>query len=268
METVTIGDVWGEQFHADPLHEVVHVLEGQAEIRFERRSYGVRSGDTFIIPQGVRHRDMRGPGAPYRVLYVFFQWPEAGRAFHRMDLRLLLDLPGEPKAHLRRTMLALGDSLATEDAGLPARLSLLLAETLLSAVRYTMPRSRPVPDVARRLAGSRRRRLAEEVSEYLRAHYAETIALDVLARRFSVSPFHLSRVFNRAFGQSISDTLSLLRMDRARELLREGDRSVKEVAAQIGYADAHYFAKVFRRACGRTPSEYRLDARKKESIRP
>ncbi len=79
-----------------------------------------------------------------------------------------------------------------------------------------------------------------------------------MARLFGVSPYHLSRSFSRQFGVSVSDALTVARMDRAKELLRSGELSVKEVAARTGYSGGNYFAKAFRRACGVPPSEYRL----------
>ena len=112
-------------------------------------------------------------------------------------------------------------------------------------------------------AKKRRRELAHAVREYLEEHCADMIALEQLARIHGVSPFHLSRTVSHEFGISVSDMLTTMRMDRAKEMLRRKELSVKEIAGRVGYSNGNYFSKVFRRVCGLSPSEYRVLASRK-----
>ena len=84
--------------------------------------------------------------------------------------------------------------------------------------------------------------------------------LEDLAAKLRVSPFHLSRIFSREFGVSIIEMLTAIRVEHAQELLREGRISVKEVAGRNGFADANYFAKVFRRRVGISPTAFQARA--------
>src|ERR1043166_9211508 len=77
LRAISVGDVWGQRFHATATNELLHVLEGNAEIQFRKRSFRVGPEDTFIIPQNTPHRDIRLQGTTYRVLYVFFRWQGA-----------------------------------------------------------------------------------------------------------------------------------------------------------------------------------------------
>ena len=72
------------------------------------------------------------------------------------------------------------------------------------------------------------------------------------------TPFgQLQREFKRVTGRSPIDYYLRLRVGRACELLRAGDRGVAEVAVDVGFADAGYFARRFRAAMGMSPREYR-----------
>ncbi|MFW5843600.1 MAG: helix-turn-helix domain-containing protein [Spirochaetota bacterium] len=87
--------------------------------------------------------------------------------------------------------------------------------------------------------------------------YAEDLSLDRIAENVRLSPFHLSRIFKSATGSTVLDYLTARRIEAAQRLIREGTLSVKEIAAQVGYADQNYFSRVFRRITGLTPSAFR-----------
>ena len=87
--------------------------------------------------------------------------------------------------------------------------------------------------------------------------HAEDLSLELVAGELRLSPSHLSRLIVREFGLGFADCLSRLRVERARLLLAEGELSVKEVAAIVGFHDPAYFARVWRRFTGTSPGEYR-----------
>lgn len=255
LDIISVGDVWGHAFHATARHELLHVLEGRAEIRFRGRLFHVGAGDTFVIPEGTPHKDIRRKGSDYRVLYVFFAWPEGARLLRRLKAEVLTRLPQAAKAHVHAMMNELAGEYQGKDQFAVERMHLLLLEILLALGRYAQPAPVPASNARRAAAERQRRRVAEAACAYLKAHYAEEIGLEALAETHGVSPFNLSRWFSQEFGTSLFSMLAQIRMDRARELL-SGGHSVKETAAAVGYANGNYFAKVFRRVTGRSPSEY------------
>ncbi|MDD4538867.1 MAG: helix-turn-helix transcriptional regulator, partial [Lentisphaeria bacterium] len=78
--------------------------------------------------------------------------------------------------------------------------------------------------------------------------------LEMLAEFLSVSPFFLSRVFNSESGFSLSEYLTMVRMNQAKTLLLDGRMNVSEIADAVGYEDSGYFSKVFKRHFGCSPS--------------
>jgi len=100
--------------------------------------------------------------------------------------------------------------------------------------------------------------LVARVCEYVEHHLAEPINLQRLCREtLFVSPYHLSRTFRKATGIRFADWLTARRMERATQLLASTEQSIASVAASCGYDDPRYFSRVFRKAVGATPSQYR-----------
>lgn len=70
---------------------------------------------------------------------------------------------------------------------------------------------------------------------------------------------YFCKLFKQQFGQNFTSYLTAYRMERARELLAQPMVNIKDVGLRVGYSDANYFAKVFRRFTGKSPSEYRMN---------
>lgn len=100
--------------------------------------------------------------------------------------------------------------------------------------------------------------LADRAASYIQAHYAEDLSLDIIAGYSKVSPTYLSRIFAQEKGKGVQEYLTDLRLQKAKMLLLETNDKVYEIAVKVGYPDAIYFNKVFKKHTGKTPMEYRL----------
>ena len=98
--------------------------------------------------------------------------------------------------------------------------------------------------------------LVQEICQYVLLHPEETINLQALAARFYVSKKHLSYLFKQETGLRFTEYLTQVKIQRARILLRAPDAKVYLVAEQLGYSDAEYFSKVFKRVTGDSPMVY------------
>jgi AraC-like DNA-binding protein len=96
-----------------------------------------------------------------------------------------------------------------------------------------------------------------DIRRHIDEHYAQRLTLAGLARRFQLSPQHLCEGFKRWFGVPPIEYQIRLRLDRARLLLTDRNRSVAAVAADVGWLDVPHFCRTFRRRCGITPGSLR-----------
>jgi AraC-like DNA-binding protein len=102
--------------------------------------------------------------------------------------------------------------------------------------------------------------LLADVFEVIERHYAEPLSLQDVARAVSLSPGHLTTTVRRRTGRTVQDWITDRRMVEARRLLAGSTLTMAEIGRRVGYADAGYFARVFRRVHGVTPTDWR-DAR-------
>jgi AraC family transcriptional regulator, regulatory protein of adaptative response / methylphosphotriester-DNA alkyltransferase methyltransferase len=105
----------------------------------------------------------------------------------------------------------------------------------------------------------RRRELFLEAAAIIEAEYESKLALDDVARRVATSRRQLQRAFAEAGETSFRTYLQRIRMERAADLLREGEAPVNQVASAVGYRQPAQFAKAFRRHHGSPPSTYRAN---------
>ena len=82
------------------------------------------------------------------------------------------------------------------------------------------------------------------------------LSLEILSACAGVSPAHLERLCRRATGKSVAAYCRERRVERARELIREGRMSMTAIAAATGFSSVHYFSRTFRALVGMSPREY------------
>jgi two-component system response regulator YesN len=95
-----------------------------------------------------------------------------------------------------------------------------------------------------------------EAVEYLATHYGDALTLDSVADAVGVTPKRLSRHFIEELGQGFSDYLIDLRIGKAKILLSLPGVSIKQVSKECGYPDPNYFARLFKKVTGATPTEF------------
>ena len=91
---------------------------------------------------------------------------------------------------------------------------------------------------------------------YLNDHLTEDISHDVLATRYRIHPGYLSRLFKQEMGETLSEYLLRIRIEKAAQLLKEGNYKISEVAALAGYSASSYFSIMFKKYTGYSPREY------------
>lgn len=92
----------------------------------------------------------------------------------------------------------------------------------------------------------RKRNLVNHTIYYLETHHDEEITLEQLAEMLYVTPTYLSKTFKAATGVGPINYLIQIRLNHAKELLKNDSLSVKEVAKTVGYEDAYHFSKLFK----------------------
>lgn len=97
----------------------------------------------------------------------------------------------------------------------------------------------------------------EQLVKYIDGHYDQELYIRDLSARFYLNQFYCCRLFKKVLGKTFSEYVVSIRINKACQLIKNTDLSIKEIALKVGYADYFYFNKVFKKQCGTTPARYR-----------
>lgn len=233
---------------APHLHETFAlgaIEAGASKIRYRGRTVCQRAGDVVVIPAREVHTgESDGPeGWSYRMLYL----PVELLAGLTASDDLAFESPSVPDADLARRVVDLHTMLDAGTERLRGQMALLDVVQLLVA-RHGRCRSEP-----RRV--ELRPAPLGQVRDYLEEHYAKPISLMELSALSGVSPFHLSRRFRARYGLPPYMSLELVRVNRAREMLRRGE-PISRVAFDTGFSDQSHLTRRFKRVVGVPPGQY------------
>ena len=98
----------------------------------------------------------------------------------------------------------------------------------------------------------------ENIERYIRSNYTSELSMQDVAKAMNYSEAYFCKLFKQCFKVNFSAWLNEFRVEKAKEMLLESRLSVREVSLACGYTDANYFARVFKRITGKTPSEFRI----------
>lgn len=96
----------------------------------------------------------------------------------------------------------------------------------------------------------------EKAKQYVEEHLESRIMLSDVADHVNISPSYLSSLYKKMHKQNFVDYINSRKMERACEMLRTGDYRIYEISYRLGFENAYYFTRVFKRFIGMKPTEY------------
>ena len=223
------------------------VLTGECYLEIEDEVHIVRSGELAFLPMGKRRR-----------------YTQTSRSFALYEISFSASVGGE------NLMAALG--FAEENfvvGGVDAEELKRLFEASarvemqkdpiqhLSACVNTLSLIRIYCEARARLDSDDRVALLP-ITKYMSEHLGEDITLSDLSSIACASPTYFIRKFRAAYGTSPMSHLGQLRIYKAMSYLSGTDMPIEDIASAVGIHEASYFARVFKKHTGATPTEYRL----------
>lgn len=96
-----------------------------------------------------------------------------------------------------------------------------------------------------------------QIKQYIMENSQHDISLDTLSRKVGLSPIYISKMFKEKLGVNYIEFLTECRIEKAKKMLGDPEKSIKEITIEVGYHEPNYFSKVFKKMCRVTPREYR-----------
>jgi two-component system response regulator YesN len=98
--------------------------------------------------------------------------------------------------------------------------------------------------------------LISKAKKYILENYGEYISLKKVAASLNISPGYLSSIFTQYTGMCFIDYVTAVKISMAKKLLKETDNKIYEISYMLGYENATYFSKIFKKTTGYTPKEF------------
>ena len=279
-KTTLIGEVRvpgpNKHFLRIPDEWILYIIsDGTMIIREEEQEYTLTGGDILILSPGKCHF-----GIPVKdrvhYYYVHFRWDS------------LKDLTLTPTEFQKRKKSIQEESiLMTEESPMPDHLLLPKhfhpvspvyqeieesTRSLLHSSRSMLPHQQNINDCTFLLtllklsqseiihtlpASSRTLSSILPVIAYLKEHHREKISGRLLEQNFHLSFDYMNRKFKENTGVTIFQFLEKYRVEQSKRLLESKRFSITEIAESLGFCNAFYFTKVFKKLENMTPSEYK-----------
>ena len=242
------GYSWdGRRRGQTPFTVMQHTISGTGNLRYGTRSYRIAPGETMLLVVPHSHRYWVEKGGRWEFFWISMHGAEALRIHKEV-----LATKGPVFSLRPATVDNLADCayrLVKGDGSTPARASAISYEAAMALYGDVFqPQGNDVAENS----------VVRQVTDYIGAHLHLPLPVDELARLSGLSRAHFSRVFAAHEGLPPAEYVLNKRLNRAAKLLAtSADLPVKDVSGMCGFEDPNYFAKVFRRGFGVSPTEFR-----------
>lgn len=262
----TRGATWHERL------ELFLPLDGSARFKMGDEEVTLGRGDLLVVDNLKLHHVVDFPGFDTRVIVVSFL-PEFVYSLGSPSHDYIFLLPFYSKVERRPHVLRLGDDGA---GSVLTALHRLLAcyfhygeddaqvrragcKAFLLEMLYQLARHFRAAELLRWefLRQQQRSLRLRKLFEHIRHHYSERLTVSQAARLAGMSSAQLGRTFKQVAGVTLMAYLNHVRLSQAAQLLKQTDRTIAEVAIEVGFSDQSYFDKRFKRAFGQAPREFR-----------
>lgn len=137
---------------------------------------------------------------------------------------------------------------------------LYLEQLLLQLIRRYMVDTSPTPAETSTLVKSVKQKaddaLLSQIQEYMESHIHESLTIEKICKSNSVGRSQLQKLFRDRSGYGAIEFFSRMKIDLAKQMIREERYNFTQIADKLGFSSIHYFSRQFKRITGMTPSEY------------
>ena len=235
-------------------HEMIFVCEGNGHIVIGENRYPMKNGMLFYIPPGVQQTIEPRAQNPEHYMTVHFSGSRMvlgpdGKWKFRENIQTLRQPPAQkitdytPLEELFEKLL---DTWNDKGPSYEFVAATLLRQLLIWVSQNNIKQSKNHAISLK----------IDRIIEYMRQNINSKVTLEELSGIAGLSIFYLSRTFKEATGYPIITYFNKMKIEKAKELLIEGNKKVKEVAYELGYTNEFYFSRIFKRIEGLSPKEF------------
>lgn len=234
-------------------HEIILITGGKGHIRSLHKSYHLKEGTLLYLSPNVRYSADIDSVEPICFFSVHFSYVTVGLDNDKWDITKEVDtLPLDFVQSLKDCYLVNNVFKRLVEnwmAKLPKYE--FIAKALLQELIFEIFQN--IRNNNHDYSASLK---VDRVIEYMRGNIDNKITLTNLSKLVHLSPTYLSGIFKETTGYSVIEFFNKMKVDKAKELIIDGDKKIKEVAKILGFTDEFYFSRIFKKIEGISPLEF------------
>lgn len=243
---------WVVKVHAHEFFQAVYLIDGEGTLTLGGARYGLRPAHILLAAPGVRHG--LEAASHVRTLDIKFRVRDDALAG---SLRRIRPAYGPAEPNLRGLFERIWEEGSGHEPYRRQMCAVYLIELLLFLGRTSGRRNPATPRCGTGGQASHADMLTAAVSNFVRKHIAEALTVRGLAAEIGCSERSLRHQFHDALGVAPLQYLTQLRIDYAKELIRDSNCALKEAADKAGFRSIHHFSRVFHHVTGMSPGAWR-----------
>ena len=248
ISSAKYGGDWHSSPHSHQCTELFYVVGGVGGFQIENDMLQVTSHELVVVNPNIQHTETSWNSAPLEYIVLGVEGLELTAPDGKDDRYFILNFKGLGDAVLTCMKMMLRE-VEQKLPGADSVCQNLLQVLIVQLMRETNVSAEKTEQATRRLCATAKR--------YMDTHFKDKIDLALLAAVTGVNKYYLSHSFSEEYGISPIQYLNKKRMEESKYLLSSTDLPLGRIVQMLGFSTPSYFAQMFRRAEGVTPSEYR-----------
>ncbi|TBL80029.1 AraC family transcriptional regulator [Paenibacillus thalictri] len=246
--------------HAHDSYEIYYMCSGERFYFIKDRTYHVRPGDLVLIEPNVLHRTTEAYSSNHERILINFKTEFAenfiqdrhGELTELFGSYPLLRLGSKEQMQIAAMLDKMLLEYKLDDEDSPQYIRIMLAELLLVTRRYARLTTVKQPEYPNTL-----HQRVSDIAKFINEHYHEPISLKLLADRFHMSQFYLSRIYKEVTGFTFVDYVNQVRIKESQKLLKSTKFNITAITEKVGFENSTHFGRVFKTITGVAPLQYR-----------
>ena len=247
--------------HFHNTYEIFYLMAGKREFFIKDRTVVIHEGDIIIVSPNVLHRttDTDTPEHERLIMNIHEQhissmhesYQDILHPLYEQEYRIIrctLQERLEVTDLARRLLLEMEE----QRPGFEMYAQTLALQFLITCCRHVKEHRMELPEYI-----SPMHEQISEIVSYINKHYMDELSLNLLADKFYISPYYLSRSFKQATGFSFVEYVNSVRIKEAKQLLEQTSMQVSLISAKVGFGSVTHFGRVFKAVTGQKPLFYR-----------
>ena len=257
---------WGIKKHSHSFFEANYVAEGVSCTTINGIEYHVEPGHFFILPPGIFHSHKQGAHVGFGIRWEITEDKSSGCIIYNNDMvrvnNILLNAPLSPvkdeEGLLLNTMvdllnMAMGSAMVLE-------LQLEFSQLIMGLCRFCTDKGRSIEsEISQDYLDNK---AMDAVIKFIEENYSQDIDVNDVSRSVHMSYSHLARLFKKHRGETINSFINNVRLRKAQYLLACTDKTMWEIASEVGFKSENYFFSIFKKQYDMSPRSYRISKKR------